>query len=357
MKLKDKNVVILGGTGSLGNALVSRLLASESDGPAQITVFSRGEVKQQQMRLQFLHKPVATDEVIYGNAQRLLRFVIGDVRHYQAVTEVVRNADLVIYAAALKQVPTCEYFPLEAVATNIQGAENLIRAVASNHHPIDTVLGVSSDKAVEPINVYGMTKAIQERAISAAAINCPQTRFINVRYGNVVGSRGSVVLLFRSQISRGSPVTLTSPAMTRFLMTLDGAVDLVFRAVQEARQGETYVPWVPSARIVDLATVMMGSRLLPIEWLGNRPGEKLHEVLVSAEERHRTTQRGSNYVIQAILPEARSCLEEPTVDKVSPLGFADSYCSADCLLSQEQLATQWGSHLEVTREGQDTCVS
>ncbi len=329
--LTGKRVVITGGTGSLGAVLVRRLLSGQVGRPARITVFSRDEAKQHAMRLSYQHKRTATDEVIYHNFEELLRFHIGDVRDPAAVAAVLRDADVVFNAAALKQVPTCEYFPYEAVMTNITGAENIVRAIRSYRLPVETVVGISTDKATKPVNVMGMTKAIQERVFVGANLDSPDTRYVCARYGNVLASRGSVIPLFHEQIRHGGPVTITSPEMTRFLLSLEDAVDLILAAVAEARPGETYIPRVPAARVVDLAAVLIGDR--PIETLvsGIRPGEKVHEILVSEEEGHRTFARGEHYVIAPMLPEL-----QPGDGVASPL--EREYSSADDLMDPAALA-------------------
>ena len=213
-------------------------------------VFSRDEAKQHEMRVSYLHRLVATDEVIYRNFMNVLEFRIGDVRNYRDMCSVVRDADIVINAAALKQVPACEYFPTQAVLTNCMGAANIIQAIKENGYPVETVVGISTDKACKPVNVMGMTKSIQERIFTSANILNPNTRFICVRYGNVLASRGSVIPLFIEQIANGGPVTVTVPRMTRFLLSLDQAVDTVVAALHEAGAGETYVPRAPSATVL-----------------------------------------------------------------------------------------------------------
>src|SRR5947199_231879 len=298
MLLKDKSVVVTGGTGSLGKVLVRRLLTGEMGLPRQITVFSRDEAKQHQMRLAFQRKRTATDEVIYHNFEHLLQFRIGDVRDPHSVSTALRDADAVFNAAALKQVPSCEYFPFEAVQTNILGAENIVRAVREYRLPVELVVGVSTDKACKPVNVMGMTKAIQERLFVKANLDNHETRFICVRYGNVLASRGSVIPLFHEQIRRSGPVTITTSDMTRFLLSLEQAVDTVFAAVRSAGRGETYIPRVPSARVTDIAAVLVGERKIEIVVTGIRPGEKVHEILVSEEQAHRTVERGDYYCIQ-----------------------------------------------------------
>jgi len=331
MTLKDKRVVVTGGTGSLGKVLVKRLLTGELGLPAQITVFSRDEAKQHSMRLAFQHLRVPTDEVIYHNFEQLLQFQIGDVRDLHRVSTVMRDADVVFNAAALKQVPSCEYFPYEAVQTNIVGAENIIRAIREHRLPVETVVGVSTDKACKPVNVMGMTKAVQERLFVRANLDNGDTRYVCVRYGNVLASRGSVIPLFHEQIRRGGPVTITTIEMTRFLLSLEQAVDTVFAAVKEGAPGETYIPRVPSARVTDVATALIGDRKIETAVTGIRPGEKVHEILVSEEEGHRTFERGDYYVIRPMLPELRS-----SDDGASALGR--EYSSSEDVMNCDQVA-------------------
>ena len=306
MILDGKRVLVTGGTGSLGGKVVRALLRGDMGRPAAITVFSRDEAKQNDMRLSFLNRPAATDEVIYTNSQQLLSFRIGDVRDYAAIRAAIEHTDVVINAAALKQVPSCEYFPVEAVQTNVMGAANLVRAIRESGARVETVVGISTDKACKPVNVMGMTKALMERIFAEANLECPSTRFVCVRYGNVIASRGSVVPLFVEQIANGGPVTITTEDMTRFLLSLDRAVETVFAAVEGARAGETYVPRVAAARIVDVASTLIDGREIRIDVTGVRPGEKTHEIMVSEEECHRTISRGDYYVILPMLPELRS---------------------------------------------------
>ena len=246
---------------------------------------------------------MTTDEVIYENFRRTLTFRIGDVRNYADVCDVMREADVVVNAAAMKQVPTCEYFPEQAVMTNCQGAYNVVRAIRDHDYPVEAVVGISTDKACKPVNVMGMTKALQERIFTSANVTCPKTRFICVRYGNVLASRGSVIPLFHEQIQKGGPVTVTVPNMTRFLLSLDDAVNTVFAALRNARAGETFIPRAPSATVMNVAKALVGDRTIPINVTGIRPGEKLDEILVSEEECHRTIVRGDYYAILPILPE------------------------------------------------------
>lgn len=303
--LENKSILITGGTGSLGKVLVRRLLTGEMGVPKKVIVFSRDEAKQHFMRVEYMHKRVVTDEVIYQSANDILSFRIGDVRDFHSVSGALQNVDVVFNAAALKQVPTCEYYPYQAVLTNIAGPENVVRAIEEQHLPIETVVGISTDKACKPVNVMGMTKAIQERVFIQANLRCLNTRFVCVRYGNVLASRGSVIPLFHEQINHGGPVTITTTDMTRFLLSLDQAVDTIFAAVNGGNRGETYIPRVPSARMVDIARALIGDREIETIVTGIRPGEKIHEILISEEESHRALDREKFYAIAPILPEIR----------------------------------------------------
>ncbi|MGI8669320.1 MAG: polysaccharide biosynthesis protein [Aridibacter sp.] len=304
--LEGKRVLVTGGTGSLGQTLIRRLLTGELGTPSNITVYSRDEAKQHYMRLEFLHRKVATDEIIYKNSQDLLNFRIGDVRDYSAILSALRKADIVFNAAALKQVPSCEYYPFEAIQTNVLGAQNIVKAVKENDLQIEEIIGISTDKACKPINVMGLTKALQERIFIEANRDCKNTDFKCVRYGNVIASRGSIVPLFVELVKNNQPLTVTMEEMTRFLLSLNKAVDTVFAAVTDGKRGDTYIPIAPAARIVDVAKALMKDKDLPIEFTGIRPGEKIHEILVSEEECFRTIKRGDYYVILPVLPELRN---------------------------------------------------
>ncbi len=327
--------MVTGGTGSLGQTLVGRLLTGEMGKPARITVFSRDEAKQHYMRLDFMHRKTATDDVIYQDSQDLLNFRIGDVRDYSSLLAAMRDADVVFHAAALKQVPSCEYFPFEAVQTNIYGAQNVARAIRENNLPIETVVGISTDKACKPINVMGMTKALQERVLIEANRDCPNTSFMCVRYGNVIASRGSIVPLFVEQVRKNQPLTVTLEEMTRFLLSLDKAVDTVFAAISNGKRGETFVPKVAAAKMVDVARALMGNKDLPIVFTGIRPGEKVHEIMVSEEECFRTIERGDYYVILPVLPELRE-------QKDFTPALNGEYSSKDKNISIEELKTLLG---------------
>lgn len=328
---EGKRVLVTGGTGSLGQMLTRRLLAGEEGVPASVTVFSRDEAKQHYMRLEFMRRVTATDEIIFERFRDNLRFIIGDVRDEASLLRAAKGADIVFSAAALKQVPSCEYFPWEACRTNIEGAENLVRVIAHNDLAVETVVGISTDKACKPVNVMGMTKAIQERIYIEGNLRAPQTRFVAARYGNVLASRGSVVPLFLDQIASGGPVTITTPEMTRFLLTLDDAVDTVFAAVAAAAPGETYIPRCPSAKITDLAECLIGDRDIEIVITGIRPGEKIHESLLSEEEATRTVFGPKGYfALRPMLPE----LAEPPVVPA----LLGEYSSNGALMSKVELA-------------------
>lgn len=330
MIIEGKTILVTGGTGSMGKTLVRRMLTGEQGTPKKIVVLSRDEAKQYDMRMAYLHKLVATDEVIYRNFMNVLEFRIGDVRNYADVCSAVKYADIVINAAALKQVPACEYFPVQAVMTNCMGAANIVRAIEENGYPVNTVVAISTDKACKPINVMGMTKSIQERIITTANILNPKTRFICVRYGNVLASRGSVIPLFHGQIRNGGPVTITVPEMTRFLLSLDQAVDTVFTALREARRGETYVPNAPATSIINIAQALIGNRPVEIKVTGIRPGEKIDEIMVSGEEAYHCVKRGNYYAILPMLPELH--VEEEPVMKALEKEFS----SADKVLDLNQ---------------------
>ena len=305
MIFQGKTILVTGGTGSMGGTLVRRALAGELGTPKKVIVFSRDEAKQHEMRMSYLHRREATDEVIFRNFMNVLEFRIGDVRSYAEVCSAVRDADIVVNAAALKQVPTCEYFPEQAVLTNCMGAANIVRAIQENRYGVQSVIGVSTDKACKPVNVMGMTKSLQERIFIAANILNPNTRFICVRYGNVLASRGSVIPLFIDQIVNGGPVTITEPSMTRFLLSLDQAADTVFTALRGARAGETYVPRAPSATVKNIAQALIGGKSIKTKVIGIRPGEKMHEIMVSEEEAHHCVARGDYFAILPMLPELR----------------------------------------------------
>ena len=320
---EGKIVLVTGGTGSMGKTFVRRVLSGELGLPKKIIVLSRDEAKQHDMRMSYLNKKSSTDEVIYRNFMNVLEFRIGDVRNYSDVCSAIKDANIVISAAALKQVPSCEYFPEQAILTNCIGPNNIVRAIRENGYPVETVIGISTDKACKPVNVMGMTKAIQERIYISANILNPGTRFICVRYGNVLASRGSVIPLFHDQIMNGGPVTITVPEMTRFMLTLDQACDTVFAAIAGAKRGEIYIPNAPSATVISIAKALIGQRKIEIKITGIRPGEKVHEILASEEEINHCVKRGEYYAILPMLPELMDNAAQ------APNHFMKEYSSAD----------------------------
>lgn len=265
----DKTLLITGGTGSFGNAVLNRFLDSEL---TEIRIFSRDEKKQDDMRKKF-----KSDK---------LKFYIGDVRDYQSVSNVMRGVDYVFHAAALKQVPSCEFYPLEAVKTNVLGTENVLEAAFN--YGVSKIVCLSTDKAVYPINAMGISKAMMEKIIVAKSRNAPKgVTVCTTRYGNVMASRGSVIPLFMRQVIEGKPITVTDPNMTRFMMTLDDAVDLVLHAFQYGTNGDIFVQKAPAATIRVLTQSifeLMGTPSHEVNVIGTRHGEKLFEALCSREE-------------------------------------------------------------------------
>jgi UDP-glucose 4-epimerase len=299
---EGKHVLVTGGTGSLGSHLVHRLLAGTDGRPARVTVFSRDEAKQHDLRLELLHAANLTDEVIYHDAEELVRFRVGDIRDPRSVRRALEGVDVVVHAAAMKQVPTCEYAPWEAVRTNVEGAAVLVQEVR-DAGSVEAVVGVSTDKACLPVNVMGMTKALMERILIEANLGGGSTRFVCVRYGNVIASRGSVIPLLVDQVARGGPLTLTDPGMTRFFLTLDAACATVAAALGHGRPGEVWVPRVGAARMVDVLDAVRGDATVATKVTGIRPGEKMHEQLVSEEEALRSVVHEGYAVIQPLVPE------------------------------------------------------
>jgi FlaA1/EpsC-like NDP-sugar epimerase len=324
--LEGKVILVTGGTGSMGKTFVRRALSGHDGTPKKVIVMSRDEGKQHYMRQDYLNNKVGTDEMIYKNFQRALEFQIGDVRRYEDVCGALHGVDIVVNAAALKQVPICEYYPEQAIMTNCQGASNIVRAIRDFKFPVETVVGVSTDKACKPVNVMGMTKALQERIFISGNVYAPHTRFVCVRYGNVLASRGSVVPLFHDQIQKGGPITITESSMTRFLLSLEQAVDTVLAAIQHGTPGELFVPRAPSANIVTLAKALIGNRDIEIKVTGIRPGEKLHEIMISEEEAPRAYRHGDYYVLQPMLPE----LCNP--DTMKPSDLISEFSSKDHVL-------------------------
>jgi len=282
---KDKTLLITGGTGSFGNAVLNRFL--QTDHFSEIRIFSRDEKKQHDMRVALNHPK--------------LKFYIGDVRDYTSVENAMRGVDYVFHAAALKQVPSCEFFPLEATKTNVFGTHNVIEASVANR--VNKVICLSTDKAAYPINAMGISKALMEKVAVAASRNISNnvTTVCLTRYGNVMASRGSVIPLFLQQIQDGEDITITDPAMTRFLMSLDEAVDLVLFAFEHGNQGDLFVNKAPAGTIGDLAQALkeLCNADTNIKVIGTRHGEKLYETLCTREEMLKAEDMGEFYRVPA----------------------------------------------------------
>lgn len=281
---KNKVLLITGGTGSFGNAVLKRFLDTEI---SEIRIFSRDEKKQEDMRIALNHPK--------------LKFYIGDVRSYDSIYEVMKGVDYVFHAAALKQVPSCEFYPMEAVKTNVLGAENVMNAAIARN--VGRVIVLSTDKAVYPINAMGISKAMMEKLMVAKARMQQQseTVFCATRYGNVMASRGSVIPLFINQLKSGKALTVTDPAMTRFLMSLEDSVDLVVHAFEHGHQGDIFVQKAPASTVGILAQALkeLFNSEVPIKVIGTRHGEKLYESLISREEMAKAKEQGRYFRIPA----------------------------------------------------------
>jgi len=316
MDLVNASILVTGGTGSFGNKFVEIVLAQHR--PRRLVVFSRDELKQSEMQGRF-------------NDPRL-RFFIGDVRDRERLVRAMHDVDVVVHAAALKQIPACEYNPFEAIQTNVMGAKNVIDAAIDCG--VKRVIALSSDKACQPINLYGATKLCAEKLfVQGNAYGYGRgTHLACVRYGNVIGSRGSVIPLFEAQRANGT-VTVTDPKMTRFWITLEQGVDFVIRCLGLMRAGEIFVPKLPSMRIMDLVgAVAPGCRA---EFVGIRPGEKLHEVLISEDEARQTVELPDMFVVEPLLPRwgYKPCQEGNRL----PTGYSYTSDSNNQFLSQAEM--------------------
>lgn len=306
MDWRDKVVLVTGGTGSFGRKLVEVMLADYD--PQKLIVFSRDELKQHEMRES-------------GFTDPRLRYFIGDVRDLMRLRRAMDGVDVVVHAAALKQVPACEYNPIEAIMTNIMGARNVVEAALDTQ--VERVTAISTDKAVNPINLYGATKLAAEKLFiqSNAYAGGRNTRFSCVRYGNVLGSRGSVVPVFQRQRDDGR-ITVTDERMTRFWLSLEQGVRFTIRCIEQMKGGEVFVPKIPSMRVLDLARAIAPEA--EVEFIGIRPGEKLHEVLVSADEARNTLELEDMYVIQ---PSGALWFGRDWEDQGQPMSEASAYAS------------------------------
>jgi UDP-N-acetylglucosamine 4,6-dehydratase/5-epimerase len=297
----DKTILITGGTGSFGKQYVRTLL--ERHQPRKLIIYSRDELKQFEMEQEF--------------NQNCMRYFIGDVRDRDRLIQAMQGVDYVIHAAALKQVPTAEYNPMECIKTNIHGAENVIQAALANN--VEKVIALSTDKAANPINLYGATKLVSDKLFVAANnfAGGYRTRFSAVRYGNVVGSRGSVVPFFKKCIDSGCDhLPITDARMTRFWITLQQGVDFVLKNFERMHGGEIFVPKIPSVRVFDLAKAMAPN--LPHKVIGIRPGEKLHEIMCPADDSHLTLEFADHFVIKPAIQFSRAA--DFAVDKLGETG-------------------------------------
>ncbi|MFP8893525.1 MULTISPECIES: polysaccharide biosynthesis protein [Chryseobacterium] len=283
MNIQNKVLLITGGTGSFGTAVLRKFI--NTDHFKEIRIFSRDEKKQDDMRNQFKNDK--------------LKFYIGDVRDYRSIEQAMRGVDYVFHAAALKQVPSCEFFPMQALKTNVEGTQNVIDAAEANH--VQKMICLSTDKAAYPINAMGISKAMMEKVVVAASRNLKNTTVCLTRYGNVMASRGSVIPLFVKQIKNGEPITITDPKMTRFLMSLEEAVELVLFAFENGNTGDLFVNKAPAGTIGDLAQALkeLFKADSPIKVIGTRHGEKLYETLCTREEMLKAEDMGDFYRIPA----------------------------------------------------------
>ncbi len=319
LDLSGATILLTGGTGSFGHAFVERVIGEWTD--VVVRVYSRDELKQSQMRERF--------------GESNLRFLIGDVRDRLRMSRAAQGCDIVVHAAAMKQVPACEYNPFEAVRTNVLGAQHVVDAAIDSE--VTKVVALSTDKAVNPVNLYGATKLCAEKIFvqGNAYAAQSQTRLACVRYGNVVGSRGSVIPIFRQQVAERGRLTITDERMTRFWITLPQAVDLVLHALAHMEGGEIFIPKIPSMRVIDLAEAMAPG--LPRDIVGIRPGEKLHELMLTADESRHAIDAGDTYVV---LPEHPWWSEQATHISGMPVddGFVYSSDTNDTWLTAQELS-------------------
>lgn len=318
---KDKTIFITGGTGSWGYELVKQLLLHD---PKEIRIFSRNESHQFTMKQEFNNNPK-------------LHFKIGDIRDREALIEATDGADYVFHLAALKHVPVCEDQPLEALKTNVIGTQNVIEAAI--HHNVDKVIYISTDKASDPANFYGLSKAMGERLITHANTLHANTTFVCIRGGNVLGTNGSVIHVFKKAIKQKGKIGITDPNMTRFFLTVEDAIKLVFKATSEAVGGEIFIMKMPAIKITDLAKVLMessGSTDVEFDILGIRPGEKIHELLLTVNESHSAILYDERYFV--ILPDIKTEVIKKRYKDYKKVEITN-YNSSQNLLSTEEIKT------------------
>ena len=308
--IENKKILIIGGTGSLGKTLISRLKDKNILG-----IYSRDEAKHWTIKNEIKSKNV--------------EFFVGDIRDYDRIESIIKSFDphIVIIAAALKQVDTCELSPEESIKTNIQGPKNVAKVIDLNNHRLqcECVLMVSTDKACEPVNVYGMCKSIAERVVANKALTHKNVRFVGTRYGNVLDSRGSIIPLFKYQAKNNSEITITDDRMTRFVMTIDESVDLILFAINNAKSGEIIIPKLKAMNILDLAKIYSKLSNKPVKKIGIRPGEKINEKLICEAESLRVEDIGSHYILK------------PAFEMINNNQNIFEYTSSDDVLSIEEL--------------------
>ncbi len=338
--LENKTVLLVGGTGSLGNALLKTMASAKYGVPKEIIILSRDETKQYKMQQEFKQKE--RDDVNAIN----LHYIIGDIRDKYTIRSSLNNVDIVLNLAALKHVPPYEYFPNEAIKTNLLGVQNIVDEIKNGDYNIETMCQISTDKACKPVNVYGMTKAIAERVVISGNLATVDTNFICVRYGNVIESRGSVIPFFKDCIQKNKEIPLTHEDMTRFMMTLEQSCELIFRALEKKIPGSTLIPQLVSSKVVDLIEVLKNHYNKPnikTKNIGIRPGEKIHEVLISEEEFSRTKIIGEDYII---LPQLRDDLygsqfqkffKKYDESKIEEANLKEEYSSKNSNVSVDEL--------------------
>ena len=337
MYIKNKKILIFGGTGSLGLTLIRRLVDDCS-----ISVFSRDEAKHWTIKNQYKDSD--------------LNFYVGDIRDYERVSDVLykENPDIIIIASALKQVDTCELSPEESIKTNIVGPKNVVNAVVNNKKNLscDTVLFVSTDKACEPVNVYGMSKAISERVVTSNEMFHDDIRFLGVRYGNVLESRGSIIPLFKHQSLNSDCLTVTHKDMTRFLMTLDQSVDLILTTLEFGASGEIWIPRLPSMNIMDLANIFAKKYDKKVKMIPIRPGEKIAETLVGVSESLRTRQNNGHYIISPAhynIATGSSYFEYTSADDILNIDELEKYLDVDLNIIDQDVDFFVGKNIEEIR--------
>jgi UDP-glucose 4-epimerase len=337
---ENKSILLIGGTGSLGKNLINKIAYGSEGKCSSLKIMSRDEDKQFHLR-NFIRN---SEDSKLQNLSPL--FIVGDIRDSKSIRSAIDNVDIVMNLSALKHVPPYEYFPMEAIKTNTLGVQNLIDEIILYGSDIEKMLQISTDKAVKPVNVYGMTKSLAERITISGNLSDSNTKFFCVRYGNVLESRGSVIPFFKESIKKDLPLTLTHPEMTRFMMTLDQSCELIFRALKHNLPGTILIPKLPSSRVIDIIDVLKenyNKEHLKVNIIGIRPGEKIHEILISEEEVSRTKILNNDYLV---IPSLRKDHFGDNIDKILRYNYDNlikaelnsEYSSKDLVLSKDELS-------------------